>query len=113
MHKFIQNIHKKPEHTRRRIAGISSVAIFLLILGAWVVTVPGRIARINGSAPAIVEGESPLQNLRASVKDGFQSIRDGFSQSAGTSGDFNDSYSSEDEATSSDAVILEDENSAF
>ncbi len=82
MRRYIQSLHKKPEHTRKQIAfGVSS-AIMVLILGVWVTTFSVRFGSlslhdetIKKSNQAAVNSNDSLDDLRAKLGSDYQDLQ--------------------------------------
>ena len=74
MRKYFRELHKKPDHHKKRFALLASSTVTLFIFGVW--------ALVNfGAENEVVAQEtqvSPLESFSASIASSFEAIHDSF-----------------------------------
>jgi hypothetical protein len=78
MRKYLKELHKKPEHHKKRFALLVSGTTTLLIFTIWCVakfgTFSGNVAADTEVKDTASSAVSPLESIRASASDAFSTL---------------------------------------
>lgn len=88
MEKYLDALHRKPNHHKKRFALLASATITLFIFGIWSITTFGinggilaRIKNTSTSPEKIAKIEiSPLQSLRMNLSSSWEAFMTGFNE---------------------------------
>ena len=85
MHRYLAELHKKPDHHKKQFALLASGTITLIIFGVWSLATFGAsgspIAKVDDRASDTTEIESevgPFQSLSANVATSLEALKNIF-----------------------------------
>lgn len=85
MERYLAQLHKKPEHHKKRFAFLTSLTVTLFIFGVWFLAVfPPKadkpLAGSKNNKLNISEEISPLQSLGMTMASSLEALRDIFGE---------------------------------
>jgi len=77
MQKLISNIRNKPEHIRRKIALVVTIACGVLLILFWATTLKGQFSSKNEEYGGIKKDFAPFFMIKDGVNTAFDDIKGG------------------------------------
>lgn len=117
MYQYIENLRKKPDHHKKKVALLAAGVVTGAMFIAWAsVIFPSNTQAILASAEtanqsAVEQSPSPFESLKASVGSAIESIKSLFQNKADTF-NFGDQYSKMKDEVQSGQIQLAPQNTA-